>query len=1447
MLHCSSASKSFGTGSPPLALADRRRLLLVHPCRAEPSLEWVDGSTRLKKTYPWPRFWIPRDEELKLLAGAYLPNPDDDYSRFYNPKLSTFAAFCNAGCNVLLGEGGMGKSRCLQKEHESLALTWETQKEAGVLIDVGDVSSVVDLNFRLVQNKSIQRWLKADGVLHLSLDAVDEALARFPMLPKALLDELNSFPRERLRLAIVCRAGEWPPFLENGLATLYGIDGIGVWQLTPLRQEDVRIAATGNGLDADRFFDTLSERELAPLAARPLTLELLLRSVSTGSELPDDVRLLYERGCTALLCEDPDSSRSIQVPRLDANQKIAVAGRIACATLFSASAVVNIAPADALRSGAVGLEDLAGGVEAAGESSFSVGTLDVQEVLRSSLFTGFASRFCWSHKSFAEFLAARHLRNSTISLTQIMRLLGAAGQVAPALAGVAAWLASMREDVRLELLRVDPEVLLEADLSTSRPEIRAELIRWLVRQAEAESPFIHQWDLFWKYRKLAHSDLGQQLESLLDGSRPGTVRSLAIQIANACGGVDITGLLADLALRDTEPVHLRIEAAWCVTSHGTSSQKASLGPVAFRHSDDTDQQRLQAQALSAVWPDHASWTRIRDDLGGSDYDQTSPLGRFIAHDLAPGIPVDKFGEALAWLAENHPSPSPLSAWAGAADRLLMRAVRHASDAAVRRGITDLLFARISQHHHMFDEHVLTQRQSYNLGPAHLRRLIAADLIPRFAQTVYRVVQTLRGPAPLLLGSDLGFAIDRWRAAPGDIKPVWEATIGFLTDWQNPESCSAVFELVGDSQVLKGVLRKWQLNRRIGARRESDDQTERRDALERKRAARLRYLHYLLRRSESDAPHFSRLMEAMSCELDEGFSKHLFNPNIRELPGWSALTASETVRVLEAGKLFLEYGSSYMAVGLRRGATGRHGLAAYKILRELMLSEPGYLEAMPEKLWRKWTPAIVLFQASAADQEYGDPDQRLFELAAARARGAATFAVAALVRADRVQDPERALARLAKPIRSPQFDRVVFNAITRPKTSEGLYMACMTMLFEHGHVGARPFVENQLTSLNSSPAQEELSRIARGATLWLAQDREHAWPKIWKEMKTNPAFAKLLLGLPDRDRRRAKVIAEWLPDIDSGDLFRWLRSEFGAPPEASRFNQEPVHSFQGSILQWLQQRRSASAVAVLEQLEREYSTDWWIRKSVWEARRLILENAWEPLEPAAVRRVVEDRRHMLVRDENELMDAVLEALQEFQATIRSEGDRVRRLWNEYHVGHALCCKPKPEEPLSREIALELGDLLGSRGVTAKLEVKIREGEYVDIYVSAVTAGSKPRPISLIIEVKGCWNPSVKTSLDAQLAQRYLKENLSGLGIYLVAWFMCERWDERDNKRKAQAPKESVAELRAFLEAQAFAVSSATRTSIRALVFDATLPDLGPKRKATRMPAASKKRPSRRKKS
>jgi hypothetical protein len=188
--------------------------------------------------------------------------------------------------------------------------------------------------------------------------------------------------------------------------------------------------------------------------------------------------------------------------------------------------------------------------------------------------------------------------------------------------------------------------------------------------------------------------------------------------------------------------------------------------------------------------------------------------------------------------------------------------------------------------------------------------------------------------------------------------------------------------------------------------------------------------------------------------------------------------------------------------------------------------------------------------------------------------------------------------------------------------------------------------------------------------------------------------------------------------------------------------------------------------------------------------------------------------MIVRDEEELADAVWDALVDYQASIRGEGSRLLRLWNE------PMATPKNEEAISREISHELEQMLLSRGVSVTCEAKIREGQLADIYIACVLPGKNPRKLSLIIEVKGCWHADVMKALETQLAMRYLRNNLSRHGIYLVAWFKCDRWSGKDY-RKRRTPAVTADELRTFLDGQAKDVNADCNSAIRAFVLDATV--------------------------
>ena len=120
--------------------------------------------------------------------------------------------------------------------------------------------------------------------------------------------------------------------------------------------------------------------------------------------------------------------------------------------------------------------------------------------------------------------------------------------------------------------------------------------------------------MYWTYRKLKHSGLKMQLGTIIEVSASLTQRFCAIQVAHACTGCELSGLLADLALTETEPLSLRTEAAFCVADHGAETDKARLLPLALEKSNDVDQERLKAHSLSAVWPKHCTWAQLKGSL-----------------------------------------------------------------------------------------------------------------------------------------------------------------------------------------------------------------------------------------------------------------------------------------------------------------------------------------------------------------------------------------------------------------------------------------------------------------------------------------------------------------------------------------------------------------------------------------------------------------------------------------------------------------------------------------------------------------------------------------------------------------------------------------------------------------------------------------------------------------
>jgi hypothetical protein len=321
-----------------------------------------------------------------------------------------------------------------------------------------------------------------------------------------------------------------------------------------------------------------------------------------------------------------------------------------------------------------------------------------------------------------------------------------------------------------------------------------------------------------------------------------------------------------------------------------------------------------------------------------------------------------------------------------------------------------------------------------------------------------------------------------------------------------------------------------------------------------------------------------------------------------------------------------------------------------------------------------------------------------------------------------------------------------------------------------------------------------------------------------------------MAVASRVHRDVREILDPLAPDQLADLYIWLVGEF--PTERSRGrsgwvgSDESIVDFRDAVLVHLRQRGDPRCLAAIDRVVKALPHVPHLKLHRVLARRAIAQKAWVPVEPHTLDRLVRDERKCVVESEAQLLAVVLESLDRFEASLHGELSAVRDLWDK---GEGEIWRPVDEAALSNRIARHLRDDLQDRGIIVNREVKIRQGlpgtsgQQTDIYVDAVSsktpAGVHER-LSVVIEVKGCWNSGVLEAMKTQLVDRYLRDNKCAHGLYLVGWFIGDGWSDSDG-RKAAAQRvfpDPLDTARADLQAQAEALSRDGKT-VRSFILDA----------------------------
>jgi hypothetical protein len=323
---------------------------------------------------PWRRFWVA--SSARISAGhdgrGLLDDPEDDFGRALNPNVFLLDELLSRSCLVLSGQPGIGKTIEVDLL-ETRSSEWLRADEILVKLTGRLLHSPEELRRQTIDSA---RWRDAIGNgrrVRLLIDGVDEALRRLSVLVQVLVEALKDQPLASVKIILVCRAVEWHLADGQALAALWKEDSAAaVFELCPLRWKDVELATRLSGIEPELFFRELTRQRVAGLAARPITLRLLLDEMGTNGSLSGSHHELFSRAIRRLCDEiDEERARHLPSPRPNSNHIARVAARIAALSMLGGRNTV-VRHADGAELVELPIDEIATGYETIGREKFPI-------------------------------------------------------------------------------------------------------------------------------------------------------------------------------------------------------------------------------------------------------------------------------------------------------------------------------------------------------------------------------------------------------------------------------------------------------------------------------------------------------------------------------------------------------------------------------------------------------------------------------------------------------------------------------------------------------------------------------------------------------------------------------------------------------------------------------------------------------------------------------------------------------------------------------------------------------------------------------------------------------------------------------------------------------------------------------------------------------------------
>jgi hypothetical protein len=824
----------------------------------------------------------------------------------------------------------------------------------------------------------------------------------------------------------------------------------------------------------------------------------------------------------------------------------------------------------------------------------------------------------------------------------------------------------MIPEVFWEVMKTDPDILLQSDISTIDNNSKAKLIKALL-QLHDEKKLTYSYFHILRYKNLSYPGLAEQLEPYIcNPTKSIWTRYVAIDIAEACQAKDVQSSLVDLVLDPKQDYQLRVHAISAACHLCDEKTKLRLKPFAIDNIEHDPEDDLKGYALQAVYPNHVSTGEVlrslkslnKKSFGGSYQD-------FLAKIFVDLFELPDLLIALNWL-ELQPKIRDLHyPFDKLSDCILQKAWEHIEDPKILLSFAKIVFLRLQNHDVLVKSDYLEFKQTLIEDDNKRRRLINAviSILPESNRDplflIGGLVNDQYNQLSLLKQDFFWLFRSLQRTKSKHIQRVYAKLIRQILNWQDAESVSSIIKLDQYSSILKAEFpSELAPPIELGSAR-----AKRAKAIYDKEQAFLSSLNRqnqhpliepppkqrvlkILEKIEANQPElWWQLPMEMSLKPTSSHYHFCDKPDLTTFPAWIEAEMNTKERIIETAKIYLEVRQPETQKSLNINNYSNDEFAGYQALYLLLKQEPEFVSKIFSQTWTKWIPTILKYTNLCIRHiVQGNHDEGILKKAYEINPSKVIDTLIDFMYLNNYQpltQHDHDIYCSAKDLIGKPLAKSILSKVNIEDLNPGMLEVLLKDLFVDANDEAK-MLALSLICLPLPILGKARERSLVSARILLVNVDNFIWPTIWAAIEQDSSFGREVFEYIGRmilyDKSTSKLF-QALNEKYLADLFIFLVEQYpeiemdkdgitdnenklvGVSWHTSKSNDE-VRDWKRYIPQWLQERGTSEASEAFRKIIRELpelavELQWRLLETEAAARRI----TWNPPQPEHILRLV----------------------------------------------------------------------------------------------------------------------------------------------------------------------------------------------------------------------------------